>query len=408
MTPRERIFEALNRRPTDIPAVGNATSIATVELMEATGSFFPEAHLDAEAMTTLAAAGHEILHYDTIAPVFSVQHEADALGCEVDWGRVDMMPDATVHPCESAADIRLPADLLRHPALVVVLDSLRLLRERYPDVCLVGKVFGPWTLAYHLFGVEKFLMMTLDDPDEVHAILRALMPLPELFAHGSSCKSIQEYPAALLPGGALAHGGIHIGAEACRRGGSQVAAAHSGTVWSSVGLDYALVRDHLIERLLANGPAQVTQPMVLIGLRCRVHHIGVQHLVQSAVKSGELLMRFGVRGEVIHLVRVGDHVVHLVTVAVVVDQLMIAFAHHEPAITHAMAVVLREDHPGQIALVATGSGKQTRARQIRVNFLKFATGGVDDGREEAHLPDRLLDAQAAWDVRSGDDQRHAH
>lgn len=182
MTSRERVLTAMRRAPTDIPVVGNAVSIATVELMEATGCFFPEAHIDAEAMAGLAAAGHDLLGYDTIAPVFSVQHEADALCCEVDWGRVDMMPDATLHPCATARDIHLPADILRHPALVVVLDALKLLRERYPDVALVGKVFGPWTLAYHLFGVERFLMMTLDDPDEVHRILEMLMPLPELFA----------------------------------------------------------------------------------------------------------------------------------------------------------------------------------------------------------------------------------
>lgn len=183
MTPRQRILEALRRQPTDVVPVGNAVSIATVHLMEATGCYFPEAHTDAEVMAGLAAAGHEILGLDTIAPVFSVQHEADALGCEVDWGRVDLMPECTVHPCRRVEDIRLPADLLTHPAIVVVLDALRILRARFPEVALVGKVFGPWTLAYHLFGVEPFLIMTLDDPDEVRRILRALMPLPALFAH---------------------------------------------------------------------------------------------------------------------------------------------------------------------------------------------------------------------------------
>ncbi|MGI5817776.1 MAG: MtaA/CmuA family methyltransferase [Armatimonadota bacterium] len=182
MMPRERILTALQRRETDIPAVGNAVSIATVELMQATGHFFPDAHTDPEIMAGLAAAGHEILGYDTIAPVFSVQHEADALGCRVDWGREDMMPDVTVHPCESADDIHLPADILRHPAIVVVLDALKLLRRRYPNVALIGKVFGPWTLAYHLFGVERFLIMTLDRPDEVRRILETLMPLPDFFA----------------------------------------------------------------------------------------------------------------------------------------------------------------------------------------------------------------------------------
>ena len=32
------------------------------------------------------------------------------------------------------------------------------------SAAVCGKVFGPWTLAYHLFGVENFLIGTLDDP----------------------------------------------------------------------------------------------------------------------------------------------------------------------------------------------------------------------------------------------------
>jgi [methyl-Co(III) methanol-specific corrinoid protein]:coenzyme M methyltransferase len=183
MTPRERFLAALHRQPTDRPAVGNCVSAATVELMDASGCPFPEAHLDPEVMAGLAATSYEILGYDTIAPVFSVQHEAAALGCEVDWGRKDMMPDATTHPCRTAEDLRVPEDLLDHPALQVVLEALGLLRERYGDqVAIIGKVFGPWTLAYHLFGVQQFLMLTLDDPAEVRRILEALRPVPQIFA----------------------------------------------------------------------------------------------------------------------------------------------------------------------------------------------------------------------------------
>jgi len=46
--------------------VGNPTSIVCVELMERVGIYFPEAHLNARLMAELAAAGHEILDYDTI------------------------------------------------------------------------------------------------------------------------------------------------------------------------------------------------------------------------------------------------------------------------------------------------------------------------------------------------------
>ena len=98
MKPRDRFLAALSQEPTDRPAVGNCVSAATVGLMERSGCYFPEAHLDPDVMVGLARTSYEVLGYDTIAPIFSVQHEADALGCQVDWGRRDLMPEGTVRP----------------------------------------------------------------------------------------------------------------------------------------------------------------------------------------------------------------------------------------------------------------------------------------------------------------------
>ena len=95
MNPREVFLSALGRQPTPRPATGAATSIATVDLMEETGCFFPEAHLDAKVMEGLAAAGHEILGFDNVMPLFSVCHESAAIGCKVDWGKRDLMPTIT-------------------------------------------------------------------------------------------------------------------------------------------------------------------------------------------------------------------------------------------------------------------------------------------------------------------------
>ena len=182
MTPRTRFLACMNQDEADRPSVGNAVSVATIPLMEATGCYFPEAHLEPEIMAGLAAAGHEILGYDTIAPVFSVQHEAAALGCEMNWGRKDMMPDVIGRKYRRADEIRIPEAFLEHEACVVVLEALKALRSSFPEVALIGKVFGPWTLAYHLFGVEPFLVMTLDDPPQVREILRRLKDVAVIFA----------------------------------------------------------------------------------------------------------------------------------------------------------------------------------------------------------------------------------
>lgn len=183
MTPRQRFLAALRRQPADRPCVGNCVSAATVELMEACGCFFPDAHCKPDVMAGLAATSYELLGYDTVMPYFSVQHEAAALGCEVDWGRRDMMPDAVSHPWRTPEDVLVPDDLLEREPMQVILQALALLKKRYGDqVAVVGKVFGPWTLAYHLFGVQNFLMMTLDDPAGVRRILEALTPVPLQFA----------------------------------------------------------------------------------------------------------------------------------------------------------------------------------------------------------------------------------
>lgn len=163
-------------------SVGNPTSIVCVELMEKVDIYFPEAHLDANLMTELAAAGHEILDYDTIMPEFSVQQEAAALGCEVDWGTKDRMPDTKVHPVKEFKDIVIPKNILEKPSLRLVLEAISMLQKNYGDhVAILGKVMGPWTISYHLVGTEEFLAWTMLSPEKVRRFLEVLKEVSILF-----------------------------------------------------------------------------------------------------------------------------------------------------------------------------------------------------------------------------------
>ena len=183
-TPRRRFISGLfGGRKGDRIAVANPTSIVSVELMEKTGVFFPEAHLDPKRMAELAAGGYEILGFDTIMPEFSVQQEAEALGCVVDWGSPTMMPDAKTHPAKEVNDIQIPENLLEKPSMKVVLKALEILRKSYGDhVGIIGKVMGPWTLSYHMAGVQEFLLWTLTDPEKVRSFLDRLKEVSIAFA----------------------------------------------------------------------------------------------------------------------------------------------------------------------------------------------------------------------------------
>jgi [methyl-Co(III) methanol-specific corrinoid protein]:coenzyme M methyltransferase len=162
--------------------------MVTTDLMEKTGVFFPDAHVDAEKMALLAGAGHTELGFDNVAPLFSVWHESAALGCKVDWGHKALMPNCRHHLLKSVQEsVKVPADLLSRPGCAVPLKAISILRKRFGnEVSITGKVFGPWTLAYHVYGVEDFLMATLLEPDAVKKAMKALVEVTVQFGQAQA------------------------------------------------------------------------------------------------------------------------------------------------------------------------------------------------------------------------------
>jgi len=174
MTPRERVLAALARKPVDRRPTCNPTSIINVEMMDISGASFPEAHRDPDLMARLAATGHTELGFDTVMPVFSIINESSAIGCEIQWNERDNWATVRGNICEHVEDIRIPDNFLQHQDCLSVTGAIKLLRERLPNVACIGKTMGPWSMGYHLFGTENFLLRSVDDEDEVKRILHIL------------------------------------------------------------------------------------------------------------------------------------------------------------------------------------------------------------------------------------------
>jgi [methyl-Co(III) methanol-specific corrinoid protein]:coenzyme M methyltransferase len=109
-------------------------------------------------------------------PVFCGHPESAAMGCDVVWGEKSTWPDTRDHPYQDPDDIRMPSDFLERPSMRAVLDAIAILRQEYGErVAVIGKVYGPWNLAYHLWGTEELLANTILDPDKVRRYLDATM-----------------------------------------------------------------------------------------------------------------------------------------------------------------------------------------------------------------------------------------
>ena len=174
MTSRERVMAALSGAAVDRTPVCNPTSVATVELMDLVDAHFPDANRDAEKMSRLAATSYTELGFDSVMPVFTIIQESSALGCDIQWEGKDNWPTVRMSSpiWKTADDVSMPSDFLNHPDITCVLDAIGLLRREFGDeVAIIGKTMGPWTLGYHVYGVEPFLLMSIDDPGHTQLCL---------------------------------------------------------------------------------------------------------------------------------------------------------------------------------------------------------------------------------------------
>lgn len=183
MTGKERVLAALAGKEFDMYPAISFTSVATVEQMKMVKAFYPYAHTDASKMAGLAATGHTILGFDTIAPYFSILLEAAALGAKVEWGNEFVSPFVAEAPLKDLAEISLPSNLTKKSEIYELLKAIRILKKKYGDkVAIVGKVMGPWTLASHLYGVEKLVLDSILEPEKVKTAIENLSAVPITFA----------------------------------------------------------------------------------------------------------------------------------------------------------------------------------------------------------------------------------
>jgi len=179
MLPRQRVLAALFNKDFDrFPAIC-PTSVANLECMQISGCHFPKAHIDSQDMANLAATAHTVLGFDTVAPYFSVHLEAAALGCKVNWRDSGGMPVITKYTLLKLSDFVQPTNFISQFPCQQLIQAIRILKKRFGDkVAIIGKVIGPWSLAYNLYGAENLILDTILYEKQVHAFIEELLALP--------------------------------------------------------------------------------------------------------------------------------------------------------------------------------------------------------------------------------------
>lgn len=178
LTLKERFEKALKGEALDLVPVCSVTQTGTVELMEMTGAYWPEANYDAEKMAALALAGYEIAGFENVRCPFCTTVLAETLGCSVAEGSIDIQPYVADFPCKKKTDVKditIPESLLESRRTSVVLDAVELMKKKVgEDVPVVAGLVGPAGLASMLAGMKNYLMWFVTNPEVVEELLGVL------------------------------------------------------------------------------------------------------------------------------------------------------------------------------------------------------------------------------------------
>lgn len=190
MTPRDEVLSALKGESVGKVPASSVTQIGIVQAMEKVGASWPLAHSDPEKMATIGTSLYKLAELKTARIPFCLTVEAEAMGAGIDIGLINKQPSIRKHPFVTADEVVLPPDFLQRARIPTVLAATRLLKKTASDLPVIVGTTGPFTLAGHLIGIEKYLLWTIKDRNSVIKVL------------DMANKACIEYTKAILDAGA--------------------------------------------------------------------------------------------------------------------------------------------------------------------------------------------------------------
>jgi MtaA/CmuA family methyltransferase len=177
---KERLINILRKEEVDrVPCV-SPMQTGILGLMQASGSFWPEAHHNPKKMADLALSANRIAGLESVRVPFEMAVDASAFGVMVSDRSLRRQPivlERRIGSAEEFAEVDVP-DPRKDGMVPVVLDAIRDLKMRAPNLPTICGVLAPHALAFELLGEQEALRMMLNDP----TLLKATMLKAKMFA----------------------------------------------------------------------------------------------------------------------------------------------------------------------------------------------------------------------------------
>jgi [methyl-Co(III) methylamine-specific corrinoid protein]:coenzyme M methyltransferase len=180
MNERERLLRVLKLEEVDrVPCICPMQT-GTIDLMKASGAFWPEAHHDPEKMARLALAANRFAGLESVRVPFGTSVDASAFGAETKDRALRRRPqilEKKIKGREGFADVELP-DPQKDGMVPVVLKAIKLMKTAAPNLPIICGVVAPHMLAFELLGEQQAARLMTDDP----VLFRATLQKAKLWA----------------------------------------------------------------------------------------------------------------------------------------------------------------------------------------------------------------------------------
>ena len=168
MTPKERLYAAARRHPTERPPCicpGGMMNMMFREIMEASGWRWPEAHMDAHQMAGLAIALNKAGGFENYGVPFCMTVEAEAMGAEVNMGDLLAEPHITDYLLAGVDGwTQLNSLDLNRGRVKTVLQAIALLKQQNDGVPIIANITGPVSVAGSLVDISTLLKAFRKNP----------------------------------------------------------------------------------------------------------------------------------------------------------------------------------------------------------------------------------------------------
>lgn len=175
LTTKKRLLDVLEGNDVDRPPCicpGGMMNMVTTDLIEQEGVDFSKAHHDPFIMADLAQRVYDQGCFENYGVPFCMTIEAEAFGAEVVFGNNTVEPHVSAYKMDSVNKWRTLAAVDHTKGRSsVVLEAIKLLKDRDATVAIIGNITGPISTASSIMEPVDFYKELRKKNKEAHAYM---------------------------------------------------------------------------------------------------------------------------------------------------------------------------------------------------------------------------------------------